>query len=170
MYTTSKIRSVSKSTGFTLVETIVAITIGVMVAMFVMTIAVETLKTTTEIKHSERLHVDVMHITNKLSYFVKQSRRIEESDDFSGFTLFILKFNEEGDLLGEDEVEIKHEDGSILIDDDSVSDNDSIMSENVEITVFEVKKVESSVRIVFNIKYSGGDKEYGFVTTLSSRN
>ena len=163
MYTNIKTKSFLKSSGFTLVETVVSIGIGVMVALFVVFIATDTLKTTVDIKSSERLHVDVMHITTNMSYLIKQSRRIE-SDDISSFTLFILKFDEDGDLLGEDEVEVKHENGRILIDGVSITNDD------VEITAFEVKKVESSVRIVFNVKYSGGDKEHVFTTTLSRRN
>ena len=163
MYINTKIKHISGRSGFTLVETLVAVAIGVMVALFVIMIATDTLTTTRDIKNSERLHVDVMHMTSKMSYLIKQSRRIE-SDNPSGFTLFILRYADDGTLLGEDEVEIKHENSRILID------GENITAEDMEVKSFEVKKVENSVRMVFNVKYSGGGREYDFVTTLSGRN
>ena len=164
MYLTSiRSKKISQS-GFTLVETLAAIGIGVMVALFVVMIATDTLKATAQIHESERLHADVMHITTKMSYYIKQSRQISEFDDSSGFTLSIPKFSAPGVLEGIDHIEIKHENDSIDIAGDRIS------GDNLEIVDFFAEVVNNSVQIRFSIKYKGSDRDYSFTTTLARRN
>lgn len=147
-----------------MIEALAAIGISVMVALFVVMIATDTLKATAEIHESERLHADVMHITTKMSYYIKQSRQITKFDDSPGFTLSIPKFSDPGVLEGIDYIEIKYENESIYIDGNRIS------SENLEILAFSTKVVNNSVRIGFSIKYESSEREYSFTTTLAGRN
>lgn len=157
MYLTSiRSKKISQS-GFTLVETLAAIGIGVMVALFVVVIATDTLKATAQIHESERLHADVMHITTKMSHLIKQSRSIEGADS-SGITLGMPGFS----LM---RIEVGTEDDSKI-----EIDGENILNEDLEIVDFSAEKVNNSVQIRFSIKYKGSDRDYSFTTTLARRN
>ncbi len=145
-----------RSDGFTLIETLVVITVGAMIALFVTTIAVDVLRSTSEIRQSNRLHADVMHVTSQLSYTIKQSAVIE-SDDGSSIVLFMPD-------LTRKEITFDTALSEILIDGSPAT------GENLEVLDFSVEPAENSVRLRFTVSYVGSEREYEFVTTLARRN
>lgn len=157
MYSISTRYKKSSHSGFTLIETLVAIGISVMVSMFVVAIATDTLKSTAQIQESESLHADVMHITTRMSYLIKQSRSIKEANS-SGITLQMPDFSEK-------KIEVATSTNSEIL-----VDGVNILSDRLKIIDFFAKRVNNSIQISFSIKYKGSDREYSFTTTLARRN
>ena len=144
--------------GFTLIETITALALGVFVAMFVTTIAINTLVSTAELKESERLHADVMHMTSRIGYLIKQSAEIEEVSSSEIRLRMPL-----GHALDEVVIEFSTSESEILIDGESVLRDEIMITGSFE-------GAQNSVRLEFSVNYEGSDREHEFTTTLARRN
>ena len=144
--------------GFTLIETITALALGVFVAMFVTTIAINTLISTAELKESERLHADMMHMTSRVGYLIKQSAEIEGVS--SSEIRLRMPF---GHALDEVVIEFSDSESELLIDGESVLRDEIKIAGSFE-------GAQNSVRLEFVVNYEGSDREHKFTTTLARRN
>lgn len=67
--------------GFTLVEVLVAVSIGAALLMATSQIVVDGLREVRIVKHDERLHANALYVIDTLSYWIRQSRSLTQVSD-----------------------------------------------------------------------------------------
>lgn len=149
--TTSK-----KQKGFTLVEVIVGLSLGISVSIMVASVATLGLKQIRIIENNAKLHSSATFLLNTITYWVKQSNNISV-DPISPSNLLIT-------LPDLSKKEIKKDGSSIKIDDAIFNPND------IEVTALNFQAMPHSVQLSFSLKITGSKETFSATTTIAQRN
>jgi len=146
----------SEQRGFTLIEALVALAVGLVTATVFVVIITEGLQQVRSTKRIERLHANAILLSNAFSYRIKQAERIS----VSGLPnpILTLTFPDSSTTtiaqVG-DEIQI----GGVSFTD-------------IEIAVidFTLREMTNSVRIGFTLESEGLDEKLSSTTTIARRN
>lgn len=127
--------------GFTLIELIVGMALGLLLIVMITTVFAFGLKRIREIEQSEALHSNVLFVLNTITYWVKQGESLDTSTP--------------GTLI----ITIPNLPNPKIINSATFTDN------NIQIENLVFIKMAYSVRVTFNL--NGGET---FTTTIAQRN
>jgi prepilin-type N-terminal cleavage/methylation domain-containing protein len=149
----SRFLSKKNKSGFTLLETLVAIGIGLVATAVLFHIFTFGLKAIRTIQNTESLHSEANFLLNTFTYWIKQGGNVTTS----GSTL-----------------EIEFPDSSITTiatssDDRITLDGTPITSDNIKVTDLNFTKMSRSVQIRFTIEAKSGDETFSATTTIAQR-
>ena len=150
----------SSKTGFTLIEMIIAIGIGIIISTLLMLIVVNGLKHVRNAQQKERLQADALFLTNKFAYWIRQGKGIDE-DSSSEFKLVII-------LLDGSHKIFEKQGDEITLRDCEECDGKSLMGGQVIVTDLIFTYMEHSVKVSFELKVK--DETLLVNTTLAQRN
>jgi type II secretory pathway pseudopilin PulG len=139
--------------GFTLMETIVALGLGILVMTAIMAVVIPGLENIRDITRVEQLHVNAVFLLNTLTYWIKQAK------DLNVPSASLLEIE-----LPDSVKTVKKDGNNIMID--GVPFN----ADEVEITGLNFTKMPKSVRVNLTIKTKGGEEELTIITTIAQRN
>lgn len=140
--------------GFTLIEVIVGLTIGVVIAT-VLTLTVSTgLRSMRGAKHRERLHANAVFLTNALDHWVKQGVLLQTP---TPSTLAIL-------LPDSSTKTIAKTGNRVTLDGNALTSDDVVVSGLV------FSRMTRSVRIAFSMQKAGSSEIFSVTTTVAQRN
>jgi prepilin-type N-terminal cleavage/methylation domain-containing protein len=143
-----------KKSGFTLVEVLIAMTIGFMIAALVTSVSVATLRDIRTARAHERLQANAISIISSVGYLIKQSARI--------------------DVKNPTELEITMPDvtkKTITLSVDHLTLNGAaITSDDVMVTYFKLIEGGQSVRMGFSLQLKNTTTILSATTTLARRN
>ncbi len=140
--------------GFTLIETVVAITVGAVIASFLLVIGTEGFAAIRSIKRTERLHANATNIMNTAGYWIKQGTFFSTPD---GATILIT--------LPDETTKTLTRTGSAV-----VLDGVPVTTSDVAVENFSVTPLERSFRISFALGISGAPETFSATTTIAQRN
>lgn len=145
---------INKNRGFSLIETVIALSMGSFLAMMIVASLATGLKGFRELKRSERAHANAVYLGDAFQYWVKQGKKLE--------------------LNGASTLEITMPDFSsktiALSGGRATLDGSPITSEDVEVTSLIFTKLVNSVRMSFSVKSKSGDEAISLITTSAKRN
>ena len=146
----------STAKGFTLIEVIVALSIGVLIMTMFMTVISSGFRNIRTTSQTKELHANAVYILNTLTYEIKQAESLNVDELDSS----ILKIKPYDSVTK-----------TINMEDESIKlDGVELNNDNVEITGLEFIKMPKSVRINFTIESSTGDQSLPVTTTIAQRN
>ena len=144
--------------GFTLIETIVALVLGALIIGVIMSVVISGTKQSRSIKRTLKLHSDIAFLVDNLNFLIKQGQDIDVSDDFSILTIFFPDSATTTIKFDDQKKEIK-------INDDSFTDKDII-----EVEDFSFTEMANSVRINISLKAKNNQEKASISTTIAYRN
>jgi len=140
--------------GFSLIETMIAMSLSALVAIMLMMITVHGLRYVREIQQQERLQANAVFLSNKFSYWVKQGQELNSPST--------------------SELRITLSDGSekvfIMSGNDILLDDDSLIGDEVEIISLVFTPMTKSVKVDLNLRAKNTDVEFALVSTFAQRN
>ncbi len=140
--------------GFSLIETMIAMSLSALVAIMLMMITVHGLRYVREIQQQERLQANAVFLSNKFSYWVKQGQELNSPSA--------------------SELRIILSDGSekvfIMSGNDILLDDDSLIGDEVEIISLVFTPMAKSVKVNLNLRAKNTDVEFALVSTFAQRN
>ena len=142
----------SSALGFTLVELIVAISIGIVVLTAFSSIFVSSLNNIRAINQTKQLHTNAVYIINTLTYEIKQAKKLE----VSGGSILTITQPDGPDANSDDDI--------IIINADSFNNSD-VTIENLNFIT-----MQRSFQINFTIESVAVGKSFTVTTTKSQRN
>jgi type II secretory pathway component PulJ len=145
---------ITTNKGFTLVETIVAITLGVMISIAAISLFVSGLKEIQEAKELSYLQSNATFLTNTFDYWIKQAEEIELVNSSS---IRII-------TPGDDKLIALDGNNNITMNGFTLND------ERVEVSSLNFNKLESSVQIGFTLKDKNSSDELFLETAIAKRN
>lgn len=137
--------NIKKNSGFTLIETIVALGLGLITAAMVMTVFTTGLKHIRGIKDGEALNSNAIFFLNTAGYWIKQGESFQITTEPSGLQKLDITLPSD----------IK------TIDKNAFGDND------INVTKLTFTKMAKSIRLTFKIE-KGSEKLEG-ATTIAQR-
>lgn len=138
--------------GFTLIELIIAMSIGLVISMILLFVAVSGLKYVRETRQRERLQAEAIFLVNKFAFWIKQGTQL----DVPNSSELQVK------LLDATVKTFKKDGTKILLDGEQLV-SDEVLVNNLDFT-----EMSRSVRI--HITLSQSDASFDFTTTLAQRN
>ena len=140
--------------GFTLVETLVVINLGLLISVTAIAIFVSGLKQIQSARNLTDLHSNAIFLSNTINYWVKQGKNLSlPSPDVLEITLPDSSFKM-----------ITRENNNLTIDGSVFNLN------NIEVTQLSFDKLEKSVRISFTLRMKKSGETFSLKTTISQRN
>jgi type II secretory pathway pseudopilin PulG len=140
--------------GFTIIESIVALGVGVTISLILATVAITGLANIRTTYANERIHAETIFVTDSLMYWIKQSTALSTPNP--------------------ETLEITLMDATVktvsLSDDTLYIDAYPITSNLVSITAVQFKALPKSVRINFVATYAKGTETFSAQTTIAQRN
>jgi type II secretory pathway pseudopilin PulG len=140
--------------GFTLIETIVALVLGALIIGVIMSVVVSGTRQSRSIKRTEKLHSDIVFLIDNLNYLIKQGQAV----DVSGDSLKIF-------LLGSEEIIIEVDDEEIKINNNSFTNKNMI-----EVEDFSFTEMTNSVKVNISLKAKNNPEKASISTTIAYRN
>lgn len=137
--------------GFSLIESVIAISLGIFVAVALTTITVYGLKNAKGLKEKERLYSSANFFTQRTAYFMKQAKSFEVTPPST------LKV-----VLPDKTIIVEKSGSDILIEGEKVNAS-GVMAENLNFT-----PMQRSVRINFILR--SGAETFSGTTTVARRN
>ncbi|MDP2910151.1 MAG: hypothetical protein Q8N69_03730 [bacterium] len=148
------ITSPKNKSGFTLVETLVVINLGLLISVTAIAIFVSGLKQIQSARNLTDLHSNAIFLSNTINYWVKQGKNLSlPSPDVLEITLPDSSFKM-----------ITRENNNLTIDGSVFNLN------NIEVTQLSFDKLEKSVRISFTLSMKESGETFSLKTTISQRN
>jgi len=142
----------SKS-GFTLVETIVAIGIGLLATTMLFYIFTFGLRNIQTIKNTEKLHSEANFLLNTFTYWIKQGENVTTS----------------GSTLEIEFPDLPLKTITKSVDDRVTLDGTPITSDDIQVTDLNFTGMSRSVQIRFTIEAKNGDENFSATTTIAQR-
>jgi len=140
--------------GFTLVETLVVINLGLLISVTAIAIFVSGLKQIQSARNLTDLHSNAIFLSNTINYWVKQGKNLSlPSPNVLEITLPDSSFKM-----------ITRENNNLTIDGSVFNLN------NIEVTQLSFDKLEKSVRISFTLRMKKSGETFSLKTTISQRN
>ena len=140
--------------GFTLMEAIISITLGLMVAAIIMFIVPPGIKRLHQVKSLERLHSDAEFVISRLSFYIKKGKNISLS---SPSTLEIEMPDSSLKTISKEGEEIK-------------IDGMPFNSEEIRVTDLSFEKMARSVKVTLGLESIRTEENISLKTTISQRN
>lgn len=141
--------------GFSLVEMLITISLGMTMAMFLLLTAVNGLKYAKSIQKQERLQAEAAFVSNKLAYWIKQ-----------GQELSVLNPSELHIILPDSSEKIFKKEG-----DDITLDGQSIINDEIQVNELTFIPMTRSVKINLVLaQEQESEIELSITTTLAQRN
>ena len=155
--------SFHKTRGFTLIEMLVAMSVGLLIAITVTAVAISGLRYARTARALERLHSNAFYITDSIGNYIKQSAA------FSVDTVTNKLVVSLPDLTSRT---ISRSGTQICVDTTTppVCSGQIITSSDVQVTSFNVISATNSVRISFTLQAVSTGNTFSAVTTLARRN
>lgn len=140
--------------GFTLIEVVVSLALGVVVALMILVIVSVGLKNTRSFNRVERVHAGASQFSDVLTYWVKQASDVK--------------------VPAGDELVLTLPDGTkktFKKDGENITlEGNGILSPDVEILSLAVTKLSRSVRLSVELKVKSGEENLEFIVTAAQRN
>ena len=146
----------NSESGFTLLETIISLALGILVLSIIMAVVVPGLSNIRTITRVEKLHVNGIFLLNTLTYWIKQAEDLNVPTSSSS----ILEIK-----LPNSPVKTVTKNGN-NITIDGIPFNTS----STEITGLIFTEMAKSVRVELTIKANGGKETLPITTTIAQRN
>lgn len=143
--------------GFSLIESLFAIAIGVMVAIAVTGVSIQGLKDVRSLKRTERLHADAQFLSDEIGSAMRQAIRIEVPSSTELRAILPSKtmvFQKTGD--------------TITLDDNG--DIYDIISDSTLVNELKFEGFPRSVRYAFTLRSASGAETFSATTTAAQRN
>lgn len=142
--------------GVTLVETMVSISIGVLITTMVIAITVGGLQHMQDLRNEARLHSNAIFLTDTLTYWVKKGIVLEVSgSDPSSLSI----------TLPDDSTAVMRKDeASILLNDTPITTDD------IEVRELIFVPLAHSVQMSFTLGIPDSDKTFSATTSVAQRN
>ena len=142
--------------GFTLIETIVALVLGALIIGVIMSVVISGTKQSRSIKRTLKLHSDIAFLVDNLNYLIKQGQDIDVSGDSLTLTIF---------FPNSATTTIKVDGDEIKINDNSFTDKSII-----EVKDFSFTEMANSVRINISLEAKNNSEKASISTTIAYRN
>lgn len=141
--------------GFTLVETIVSLGLGLLVTGMILSIFTVGLSHIRNMKNNEGLHSNAVFLLNTLTYWIKQGENLSVTPPST--------------------LEITLPDSSVKeitkdINNDITIDGTKFNTDDVELTILNFTQMARSVQINFTLKSRLGTETLSATTTIAQRN
>jgi len=143
-----------KNSGFTLIETLVALGLGVLVATILGTTMVLGINSIKGIQQKERLHSDALVFTETLQYWIKRSSE-----------LTVVSPTELQVLLPNAYTKIIEKNGDDIFVNGALLTTDGIKVSNLKFV-----KISNSIRVAFTFTSEESDDFFSATTTITQRN
>lgn len=140
--------------GFTLIETIVALALGLLVTVMVLSVFSSGLSRIKDVKNTESLHSNAVFLFNTLTYWIKQSKDLNVTPPSE---LEIV-------LPSSSKIITKTADNKITLNGLQLNTDD------IEVTTLTFTPLAKSVQINFKLQTKNGDKTFSATTTIAQRN
>lgn len=144
-----------KNSGFTLIETIIALGLIMMSMMMVMAVVAPGMKRAKTISRVEQMHADAVYITNNLGYWIRQAKILSVSPDNKTLTIVINDTTTKIVTIG---------------GDDFTLDGGSLNGSGMKVSGLSFTKLAKSVKMSFTLEADGGTETLPVSTTLAQRN
>jgi len=142
--------------GFTLLETVITVALGTVVAMLILAIVSPGMKEIRNLKKDERLHSNAIFLINNLNYWIKQGKYLDVPNQN---TLRVI-------MPDSTAKEIVFINNSITIDGKGLFNPNEIETTNLSFA-----KMQKSVRINFAIQIKdSSENNFSIATTIAQRN
>ncbi len=142
------------TSGFTLMEMLVAMALGAFVLIMLMMIMIPSFKNIRDIRATQKLHADSVQIIDTLSYYAEKA------------TLFTVP--------NSSTLVISLPDGSFAtttLNGTAITENDLLMIDSdTEVTSLQFKNLARSFRMSFTLKNPETGKTFSATTTITRRN
>ena len=142
------------TSGFTLMEMLVAMALGAFVLIMLMMIMIPSFKNIRDIRATQKLHADSVQIIDTLSYYAEKA------------TLFTVP--------NSSTLVISLPDGSFAtttLNGTAITENDLLMIDSdTEVTSLQFKDLARSFRMSFTLKNPETGKTFSATTTITRRN
>lgn len=148
--------NIKNKTGFTLIETIVGVALGILVITTIMAVVTAGIIHIRVIRHFERLHSNAIFLVNTLTYWVKQGDALSVTS-----TPPILEIR----LSPPSPPKIVTQNGDNITIDGVVFNSNDIQLTNLAFT-----KMPRSVQVNFTLKTKGANETFSATTTIAQRN
>ena len=155
MYTNRK----KFNAGFTLVETLIALTLGAIISLMIVITVTNGLMNIRNASEMERLHSDATFIANILTYWIKQSVEIEVPDNT---TLNLIMYN-----ASTTSFELNGVNLGMALDEGTPA---RINTEDSKVENITFTKLAKSVRISFVLKAPNAELRLSATSTIAQRN
>ncbi|MDX1608261.1 MAG: prepilin-type N-terminal cleavage/methylation domain-containing protein [Candidatus Spechtbacterales bacterium] len=139
--------------GFTLIETLVSLAIGLVISGVTAAILVSGFANVRHAKTEERLHANTVRVTDSLTYLIKDSDRLEINSN-------ILEIH----LPSGETKDVELQDGRIMIGGEALTDS------SINVTSLSFESVEGSIRLSFIMESESGNDSLSTTTTIAKRN
>ena len=170
MYINSSVKKNNYSSrGFTLVEVIVAISIGLLVMTTFMSVFASGFRNIRIANQTKKIHANVVYMLNTITYDIKQAEDLDVLD--SGATLKIT-FSDSSKKL----IKIDASNNMTIEDDPDTIPSSKINLNGSDVKITEIlgfdffQEMEKSVRINFTIESISGEVSLPITTTIARRN
>jgi hypothetical protein len=140
--------------GFSIIETIIAMSLGALMALMLMMVTIHGLKYIREIHQQERLQANAVFLSNKFSYWVKQGATLD-SPSLSELRIVLSDGSEKVFTMSGNDITL---------------DGSSLISDEVEITSLVFTPMAKSVKVNLNLKAKGANVEFLLISTFAQRN
>lgn len=148
-----KIKTQKKS-GFTLIETIIALTLGLTVVSMITFLSSEGIKDIRAIQQQERLQANAMSLSDSFSYWIKKGE-VFNALSSSHLQITMPDSSEKCFEWAEDTINL---------------DEESIVSDDVKVTDLQFIPMEHSVQISFTLENQNSNAKLSTKTTVAQRN
>jgi type II secretory pathway pseudopilin PulG len=140
--------------GFTLIEVIVGLGLGILIIATISSVVFYGLKHIRTVERTEKLHSGAIFLLDNLTYWIKQA------DNISSFTSDSLRI----EFPDSSVKEISKDGNAIKINGVAFTPDD------IQVTSLSFTKMTRSVQISFVIKVKGTDETLSTMTTVAQRN
>lgn len=160
--------------GITIIETIIAMAIGVVVITLLMMIVTQGLGYIRKIQEQERLQANAIFVTDKMAYWVRQAKGFSSDEDLEdgsdcdsdGDKLCVVLRDDPEDA---DDLEAK------IFEEDDINDNitfegNHLISDGVKVTSLNFTALGHSIRVDFVLESKSGEVQLPITTTFAQRN
>ena len=150
-----------KEKGFSLVEVLVAISLNLLIAGMIITIASSSLRHIRTIKDHRNLYSTASFLNSQFTYWIKQGTNFEVLPANPGDQLKIR--------IGSSTTTIaKNADNRIIINDGAV--DEYLTTNNIKVDNLAFTEMDNSVRIVFTLNIGNPTTTFSATTTVAQRN
>ncbi len=140
--------------GFTLMEVIIAMSLGILTGLMIIAIITPGLRYVRTVKRIEHLHSNAIFLLNKFDYWIKQGGDLE--------------------VVNPSTLEIKFPDNStkeLTKNGENITFDGLVFNaDDIEVTELNFNKLNRSVRVNFTLQIEGTDEIFSATTTIAQRN
>ncbi len=145
--------------GFTLLELMVALGVGLMIATIVLTTVTIGLRAAQTARRMQKLHSDAIYITDQLAYWMKQSKNFVVSGSGNN----TLKVTLKDDTVQTVTLQTVSGEGKIIVNGIAITNS------STNVTALSFSALAKSVLINSTLQSGTTTNQYSFRTTIAQR-